>query len=1350
MKKSYSIYCCVFLVILSLKNIKVFGQSTSPTDYFRSAHTGPWNVAATWESSSNSLGNWIPSSLSPSSNANTITIRSSHNITITNSTNIDQVVIASGGVLEIVTTPTTALTIEDGTGSDIIVQSGGVFKHNLTGAALPTFNGASKLEIQTGGILEVVNNNGNPSNYATIANVLWADGSIFNWNNTANPTAGIIYFPDLPAIPIFKFSKSAAIGGTASTVINGLLEAIADVNFQSSGTKTFRNGITGPGKVAVTAPTAGQFIINGTTAILGGTGVLLLGKGLLINSNVTLTLTSNKIISNHTTSLSPVTNAGILIAGDYIISGTSKIQIDGTVKTTNINGLSGSSNTTFATASGFIVNTPGASSVIEYNRLGDQIVTTPVTYKNLIISGSGTKTASTGTDILVSGTLTITAGNTFALNGTNALKVNGGGVLNINANAVFDNGGESEISGGGAPKINIYGTFITRNLFGFTGVKTSIPGIIPQIFPGSTIEYGRAGDQEVTSRNDYRNLTLSGSGIKTLPTCNPNGTVTIKDNAVGDASNKTFGDSTTNLKMTGGRLKVGGTGTKPDISGVYTLTGGVIEFLNSGSTKETVRSPLTYLNIEITGSNVGNSKGITTITDNGSFIVKTGGVFENSGSRIDGVAGNQIFILEAGATFKTGVTGGFSGNDSAAVKNFETLLIDRKSTIVYSRLGNQTISSLPAYPTLLLKGTGIKTLADGTLLIAATADSVMIDTAVVFKINAGAKVDFQGRPLFIKSGVFSTGVISEITDGSSAMLNATNVTVERFIPAKRSFRFLSSSVSTSGSIKDNLMEGAVNSGIYNINDPIPGFGTNITGNDPAANGFDPTIKNNPSMFTFNSSTQKWESVLNTSGKLQAGIAYRLMVRGSRSTKIYQPDNNPTSSNTILRTTGTLFSGTYAPVLSSVNNGYTFVGNPYASPVDFTKIFVNATNISSSYYVWDPALGARGAYVVYNAAHDTNNNDSSAVNKNIQSGQAFFVQTTGASPSMRIQESYKSAGNTTVFRDPSPKTKLSVQLLLNLNNGVENNADGAVVFFGNNFSTEIGNDDSYKLTNLDENLAIDQKGILLSMEGLPSVIADDTIQLKIWQFTGKNYSLKLAGSNFPPQFTAYLKDQYLQKTIPVDLLSAASIPFSIDSAVSASYANDRFSIIFKTGSTLPVTITNIKAFQKNEAIEVDWTAEAEINIGAYEVELSVDGQHFAKATSVIAKNSNSAVENYSWLDINAKTGNNFYRIKVIEKSGAVKYSRVARVSIADTKSYVSIFPNPIKDNIITVKFFNMQKGKYQATLYNSEGQQILVNMIEHTNTSMSHTIVTSKSINKGTYALHIVKGEIITNLKVILE
>ncbi len=1365
MRKLYFFhYSIVF--ILCVKSITGWGQATLPTDYFRSAKSGTWDAASTWESSPDGSVNWTTSTLAPTSGANTIIIRSGHRVTIINNTTTDQVVVASGGILDVATGTGSILTVTNGEGHDIIVQNGAVFRH--TGASLPAFNGLATVEIQGGGVLEAANNNVNASDYANTASaviashVLWAEGSIFNWNSSVSPP-GVTYFPSSSAIPIFRFSQPVSIG--LSLVINGLLEANnVTVSLQGSNPKIFRNGIIGTGNVTPTAVSVGKFIIDGTTATLGGTGEIFLADSLLISSGTTLTLTSDKKINKYSTGSAPIKNSGTIIAGDFIIGGNTKIQIEGTVKTTNVNGLSGGTNTTFATASGFSVNTPGASSVIEYNRQGDQVVTIPLTYKNLIISGSGSKTAAAGSDIFVSGIMNIMPGNTFTLNGTNNLKLNGGGTININADAVFDNGGESQVSGGGMPTINISGTFITRDADGFSGSGTSISGsnITLNILPGSTIEYGKMGNQDVTSRDDYKNLTFSGGGIKTIPTCIPKGTVTIKDNVIADASNKTFGDSTTSLTMTSGQFKVGGTGTKPDIAGTYTLTGGVIEFTNSGLTKQTIRSPRTYLNIEVSGSNVGNSKGITTLAEGGSFTVKTGGSFDNGGYRIDGIEGNQTFIMEAGAAFKTEVKGGFSGNDSAALKNIETLIINPKSTIAYTRSGNQTISPLSAYPTLLLMGSGIKTVSGGTVTLAAAADSVVIDTLAVFKVSTGAKVDFQGRPVFVRSNAGGTGMIGEITDGSSALLNATDVTVERFIPARRSFRFLSPSVTTKGSIKANWMEGEVNPTTAPTKNPKPGYGTNITGRNPTSNGFDPTITNNPSLFVFNTLTQKWDSVPNTNGALKAGDAYRLMVRGDRSIDMRKPDNYPTPTNTILRAkSGTLLTGTFSPALSTNDTGYTLIGNPYASPVDFKemiaynktldKVTGTANNIKPEYTVWDPKLSRRGAYVTYNAVTGTSN-DTSEVDQNIQSGQAFFVQTIGknSSPQIQFKESYKSSGNTKVFRNPHQITKLSVQLLLNLNEGLENNTDGVTAFFDENFSNNIGNEDSYKFTNLDENLAINRNGAALSMEGRASVTADDTIPLKMWQFRQNLYYLRFNASNFSPLVTAFVKDAYLHQETPIDLASVTLLPFSIDTAVPISFAIDRFSIVFKAGRALPVTLIDVKAYQEGKGIQVDYTVQSEINIDRYEVERSVDGQQFEKVNGVIARNNNTVAENYGWFDANVNAGSNFYRIKVIEKSGMVKYSEIVKVNITEGNGRLTVFPNPVKGNVIQVQLNNMDKGRYSANLYNNLGQKLYSHTIEHIARSGTYTISSGRLISKGTYTLHISKGDTIITEKVIVE
>lgn len=167
-----------------------------------------------------------------------------------------------------------------------------------------------------------------------------------------------------------------------------------------------------------------------------------------------------------------------------------------------------------------------------------------------------------------------------------------------------------------------------------------------------------------------------------------------------------------------------------------------------------------------------------------------------------------------------------------------------------------------------------------------------------------------------------------------------------------------------------------------------------------------------------------------------------------------------------------------------------------------------------------------------------------------------------------------------------RSKLAIQLLLNTNGGPENTADGVVAFYADNFSYTIGNEDSYKLTNPDENLAIDCRGTLLSIDGRPTVRGNDTLNLAIWTFRQKAYYLKFTAGSFTSAMKAVIKDNYLKKETIVDLSSTTLLPFAITTD-SASYASNRFAVIFRTKRVMPLSsIAKFSsAFKDNSSLSV---------------------------------------------------------------------------------------------------------------------------------------------------------------------
>ena len=318
--------------------------ASSPSDYFRSAASGNWNSAATWETSPDGLS-WTAATLTPTTAANTITIRNGHTVTVTTSATADQIEIATGGVLENASTTGNRLTIADGAGDDLIIHDGGVY-HVTSGLGYTnyqTISAGATVLIQTNGIIRLgtggsIGGGGQNGFLVTATTYIWENGAIFDWNTTAVPgTSGVTFFPDAVATtPIFRISAPlASVGGSTPLTVNGVLEANANVSFTGASDKTFRNGITGTGNVTI-AVGAGALVVDGTTATLGGTGTINPNaNGLEIGVTSTVTLQSAKTVNGDInlqgSGFIVLGNNNLIVAGNINnVSPTAYVRTNGT------------------------------------------------------------------------------------------------------------------------------------------------------------------------------------------------------------------------------------------------------------------------------------------------------------------------------------------------------------------------------------------------------------------------------------------------------------------------------------------------------------------------------------------------------------------------------------------------------------------------------------------------------------------------------------------------------------------------------------------------------------------------------------------------------------------------------------------------------------------------------------------------------------------------------------------------------------------------------------------------------------------------------------------------------------
>lgn len=418
------------------------GSSTTlATDLFRSKVTGNWTNANTWESFTG--GSWINADISPTAASAGISIQAPHTVTVNSSVSMDQVTVAgtmtiqNGGVIN----------LADGTGFDIDIQGTGIMNIHTTAGYTSTFliTAGATMNVATAGKI-TIGNGASSSGYSPLGTtaglVTWNHGSIMEWNTT-DPflTSAVTYFPNAAAgvIPIFRVSHSPSLqpGASSPTVWNGLMEVNANLTLKLAGTKTFRNGITGTATLTQDE-LCGQFIINGATAVLGGTGAInLYNAGLDINASVT-TLISDKVI-NSTLGVGTlsVNTAGSLYCDSYIVSGTALFTLATgcTMRLGSPGGISGSGLTGNMQVSG--LRTFNTNTNFIYNGTANQITGAglPVTLSSLTIintGGAGNNTVSLTTTNTSTITLTLTSG-LFAPGTGQVLNIFNNGFVNVTA-----------------------------------------------------------------------------------------------------------------------------------------------------------------------------------------------------------------------------------------------------------------------------------------------------------------------------------------------------------------------------------------------------------------------------------------------------------------------------------------------------------------------------------------------------------------------------------------------------------------------------------------------------------------------------------------------------------------------------------------------------------------------------------------------------------------------------------------------------------------------------------------------------------------------------------------------------
>ena len=187
-----------------------------------------------------------------------------------------------------------------------------------------------------------------------------------------------------------------------------------------------------------------------------------------------------------------------------------------------------------------------------------------------------------------------------------------------------------------------------------------------------------------------------------------------------------------------------------------------------------------------------------------------------------------------------------------------------------------------------------------------------------------------------------------------------------------------------------------------------------------------------------------------------------------------------------------------------------------------------------------------------------------------------------------------------------------------------------------------------------------------------------------------------------------------------------------------------------GVVLPVQFLNFTGVQNNKTVLLSWTIITEKDIDRFELERSTDNINFLKRATVKQPVSLNVEQIFTSTDDIAGINDDFiyYRLKVIGANDEIKYSNIIRIRITQSKTSVTIMPNPANNNVF-VKFYVEKESEGSIRLIDASGKAVLVQKMKAVNGVNTVELMGLNKFPNGVYIIQISINDLVISQKLVL-
>ncbi|WP_207435084.1 T9SS type A sorting domain-containing protein [Sabulibacter ruber] len=189
-----------------------------------------------------------------------------------------------------------------------------------------------------------------------------------------------------------------------------------------------------------------------------------------------------------------------------------------------------------------------------------------------------------------------------------------------------------------------------------------------------------------------------------------------------------------------------------------------------------------------------------------------------------------------------------------------------------------------------------------------------------------------------------------------------------------------------------------------------------------------------------------------------------------------------------------------------------------------------------------------------------------------------------------------------------------------------------------------------------------------------------------------------------------------------------------------------------GNPLPVTLTRFDGVSRNGAVELTWSTASEINNDRFEIERSTNGKAFAKVGEVKGAGNSSALIDYAYTDRTAAAGTVYYRLKQVDTDNTSEYSKVIAVNHSATASNaasVSVYPNPVTNGNVSIRFQEQVKGNATIRLVDLNGRVLHTQELSSADSEVSMNL-NGLGLRAGVYMISVTANGRNTNQRIMVR